>query len=581
MARRAQRRQAGDEGSGSVHPRRYRSLAAAICWFGGGLVAGAAVVLALLYETLTSSRPAVQPDVRLFKTQLYHLLSRTVRFGDWWGEASGGAIEAMDDDLLVISPWGGLALVDPQGRTTFVDGRVPMNLDAARAASRKTPMRLDRFRVGGALLMRRSANRWELFVAHHRFMDECFRFGLSAAMVERHGEAASVSSWRTLFDLDPCFAPEQTIGGHQAGGKMLADGQQHLLVAFGDHDPPPSRRGLHPSQAPDTLFGKLVRVEASSGATEVLASGLRAPSGLARDRQGNLWEVEHGPLGGDELNLMTPGGNYGWPYVTYGVGYDSTAWVEDVAESSRHEGFVKPVFSWVPSMTVSAIAVNDEGAFPLWRDDLLIGVFRSSLYRLRRDGTTVRYLERIRLNDRVRDIAQMNDGRIAVLTDYQPDASPEANQRPRVRFLSRFNYPYCDSDSRHKRHVYASGCDAWLGEEATHPEAKIGKADPATGAELYETHCRACHRLEARQHGDGPHLAGLMGRPVASATGYKFSTVLGLLDDIVWSPSTLAWFLANPDEFAPGTSMPAQNIGEAEIAAIVDYIRQETGGARN
>ena len=555
------------------------------------MVAGAAVVFGLLHDGRLRSGPVAEPKVRIIKTQLYNLLSRTVRFGNWWGNASGGAIEPMDDDLLVVSPWGTLALVDPQGRTTFVDGRVPMNLDAAQAASGNIPLRLDRFRVGGALLMRRSVSRWELFVTHHRFMAECIRFALSTATVERHGETASVSSWRTLLDVDPCLTPDRLVGGHQAGGKVLADGQEHLLVAFGDHDLPTPDGGLHPSQAPDTFFGKLVRVDASTGRAEVLASGLRAPSGLARDKEGNLWEVEHGPLGGDELNLLSPGGNYGWPHVTYGIDYDRTAWVEDVAESSRHEGFVKPVFSWVrvPSRAVSAIAVNDEQAFRLWRDDLLIGAFTGWLYRLRRDGTTVRYLERIPLRDRVRDIAQMDDGRIAILKDYQPDARPAANRRPRVRFLSRFNYPYCDRDSRRKRHMYASGCDAWIGEAdavATTPtEARTGTTDGTVaaeataatvraGAELYETHCRACHRLQVRLHGDGPHLAGLMGRPAGSASGYEFSSVLGLLDGIVWSPSTLAWFLANPNEFAPGTSMPSQDISEAEIAAIVDFIAQ-------
>ena len=530
-----------------------------------------AVLLSAVADFAAASAPVqfeLDEDAR-HRTQLYNLLSRTVKYPrDWGGDGPGGAIAAMDGDVLIVSPEGHLALIDPQGRMTVVDGRVPMNLDAA--ATSMTPSQFKRFVVRGAELMRRSANRWELFVAHHRFLEECIRFGLSSAMVERHGETASVSSWRTLFDLDPCLAPSQLVSGHMAGGTMLADGQEHLLVAFGDHELLAPSGGLHPSQASDAMWGKLVRVEVSTGAVEVLASGLRVPSGLARDRAGNLWEVEHGPLGGDELNLMLPGGNYGWPRVSYGIAYDRTA-IGAVAEAGRHEGYAKPVFSWVPSPAVSAIVVNDERAFPLWQDDLLLGAIKGrSLFRLRRDGTTVRYVERIRLGHQVRDLAWLPNERLAVLTWHY-----------RVLVLSPFTYPYCDRESRQRSHVYGSGCAEWIADETKLSRLAASGASGATGAELFQAECSACHRLDAEEHGAaGPHLHGLMGRNVGAVSGYAFSRVLGQLDDIVWSPSTLAWFLANPKEFAPGTTMPSQDLDGEEIRAIVDFIARQQGEGR-
>ena len=102
---------------------------------------------------------------------------------------------------------------------------------------------------------------------------------------------------------------------------MLTDGPDHLLVTIGDH-----RWGWAESlslyeQIPGSHMGKLVRVAIETGDTETLTLGHRNPQGLARDKDGNLWSTEHGPQGGDELNLLEPGGNYGWPHVSYGVDY--------------------------------------------------------------------------------------------------------------------------------------------------------------------------------------------------------------------------------------------------------------------
>ena len=124
-------------------------------------------------------------------------------------------------------------------------------------------------------------------------------------------------------------------------------------------------------------MGKLVRVEIETGRAETLASGLRNPQGLTRDAAGTLWETEHGPWGGDELNVLEPGGNYGWPLVSYGVWYQKTIIGSNDKDVARHDGFIKPVFSWVPSIGISNLIVNDERWFPLWKDDLLISSLRS------------------------------------------------------------------------------------------------------------------------------------------------------------------------------------------------------------
>ena len=357
---------------------------------------------------------------RTLTTHLYDLQSSWV----WlrWDRARGGAIAPLGNDLLVATPWGQFDLVRPTGEVAHLEGNVPMNQAELLAHPDKENFRLNFFRVADILLKRHSAGRYELFVTHHYFTGECCRFRLSATTLRQQGATVSVSpAWRTIFDAEPCVNPAANLS--LAGGRMLMAGPDHLLVVIGTHN-------QNYAQDSASHLGKLVRVEIATGNTEVLALGLRNPQGLTGDAAGHLWETEHGPQGGDELNVLEPGGNYGWPQVTYGVGFGSWVNVPHAAEVGLHDSFTKPVFAWVPSIGISSVIVNDEHLFPLWKDDLLIGSLTGhALYRVRRDGTDVQYVERIEVGNRIRDLVQMPDRRIALLVDGG-----------RVHFLSRFDF---------------------------------------------------------------------------------------------------------------------------------------------
>ena len=340
---------------------------------------------------------------------------------------------------------------------------------------------------------------------------------------------------------------------------MLSDGPHHLLVLIGDH----ARDGWRPPAArapvasdPDSHLGKLVRVTIETGDAQILAVGLRNPQGLARDKDGNLWATEHGTQGGDELNLLEPGGHYGWPHVSYGFDYGRTVPASIEYEMvGRHDGFTEPVFSWAPSIAPTSIAVNDERWFPLWRDDLLIASLRAkSIFRVRRLGKKVQYVERIEMGSRIRDMTWMPDGRLALLYAYGAT---------HVVFLSR-SQKYCDEESRQRRDVYAAHCG---------PESP-DKGNPGAerlGERLYGRHCGSCHGLDLEQHGgDGPSLAGVIGRRAGSAAGYDFSDAYGSLDH-VWTRDSLVRFLVDPELF-PGASMSELSVTEEEARAIVDFI---------
>ena len=395
---------------------------------------------------------------------LHYMRSESVPID--WDAARGGAIEPLCNDLLVVTPWGGMALARSNGAALPIDGQVPMNIEGAQAyLLDHAYSRFADFRVADILLKQRTRETWELFATHHYFTGECIRFRLSAAEILMDEGSVSVSpTWRTVFDAEPCLPPPSWFG-REAGGRMLTDGPDHLLIVIGHH----GHGNESLAQDPASHLGKLVRVAIESGEAEILASGLRNPQGFARNADGALWSTEHGPLGGDELNLLQPGRDYGWPSVSYGVEYGGYA-LQQGEEEGRHEGFAKPRFSWVPSIAVSALIVNDERQFPLWKDNLLAGSLAAqSLFRIRLDGANVQYVERIEVGYRVRDLALMPDGRIAVLGDDG-----------HARFLSRF-VERCDERPWPTRRVYGLHCYSPEDDEAADAQSEEAPAGPGGG----------------------------------------------------------------------------------------------------
>ena len=415
----------------------------------GGLSYTASAVVGVVGPSVSDG--TVYTHLHLLKTDSVQLR---------WDAAKGGAIEPWGNDLLVVTPWGRIALVRSDGSAERMEERVPMGLERLRppAKPRGALGRLDlyKFRVADVLLRQRTPQSWDMFVAHHYLAEEgvLFRVSSTTIFTDDNGQRSALPSWRTVFDIGPLLFDGRNLD--LSGGRMLteatdAEEPDHLLIVVGDHG------SAERAQAPESHLGKFLRVGIETGSVHTLAVGFRNPQGLARDGDGNLWATEHGPRGGDELNLLEAGANYGWPSASYGNAHGGAGIGSGLA--GEHAASVAPAFAWVPSIGVSAVLVNDDTAFPLWKDDLLVGSLSGAcqnrrncaghaLFRVRREGTAVRYVERIELGQRIRDLAKMPDGRIAVLADGG-----------RVRFLSRAS-KFCDQEPGERRHVYALGCVA-------------------------------------------------------------------------------------------------------------------------
>ena len=208
------------------------------------------------------------------------------------------------------------------------------------------------------------------------------------------------------------------------GSRLVFRPDGTLFVTLGD-------RFVHSERAQDlsTTIGKIVRinpdgsvprdnpfVNRSGALPEIWSYGHRNVQAAVLDARGELWTVEHGARGGDELNNPQPGKNYGWPVITYGVDYSGAR----IGFGTSRPGMEQPVYYWDPVIAPSGATFYSGAAFPDWRGDLLVGSLRpGALVRLRiangRVTVEERYLDE--LGERIRDVREGPDGALYLLTD--------------------------------------------------------------------------------------------------------------------------------------------------------------------
>lgn len=237
-----------------------------------------------------------------------------------------------------------------------------------------------------------------------------------------------VHSVKTLFRV-----AQGKSGGQHFGSRLLWLPDGTLLMSIGDGGNPPQRVGdmLAREQAQNlaTHQGSILRLTAEGkpapgnplaskpGALpEIWSYGHRNIQGLTRDPQsGRVWATEHGPRGGDELNLIEGGLNYGWPLQSYGRDYRTN----DPVGQYVVAGMTGPKVAWVPSPAPSGLAFYTGSQFPQWRGSLFSGGLAALDIRriaLDKDGNVLKQ-ERLEIGKRVRDVRQGPDGNLYVLTD--------------------------------------------------------------------------------------------------------------------------------------------------------------------
>jgi glucose/arabinose dehydrogenase len=250
------------------------------------------------------------------------------------------------------------------------------------------------------------------------------------ALVRGRFENDRLTNVQTLFEA-------QHVGQGHYSGKMAFDRNGYLFLTVGDRQvPPEGNLEAHPAQDLTNHHGKIVRLHddgrvptdnpfvARAGAKpEIWSYGHRNVQGLAiHPDTGDLWANEHGPQGGDELNRIEPGKNYGWPVIGFGVNYTTGLAIH---RGTHRDGMEQPVKVWVPSIGISGMLFYTGDKFPEWRGTLFVGGMNGQqLSRLTLNGRTVVNEELLaQRQGRIRDIRQGPDGFIYLVTDNREGAA--------------------------------------------------------------------------------------------------------------------------------------------------------------
>lgn len=218
-------------------------------------------------------------------------------------------------------------------------------------------------------------------------------------------------------------APKVTGRGHYSHRLAFSPDERYLFVASGD------RQKMQPAQDTSNNLGSIVRLnlDGSTAAGNPLAGeggisaqlwswGHRNILGLQFDGQGRLWDLEHGPAGGDELNLVQSGGNYGWPEVSGGDHYDG----KPIPRNSTRDDFIKPAVNWTPVIAPGDFIFYSGDQFAGWKGAAVIAAMKpSALVVVTIDGESARETQRIPFEKRLREIVQGPDGAIWVLEDKE------------------------------------------------------------------------------------------------------------------------------------------------------------------
>ncbi len=477
---------------------------------------------------------------------------------------NGGGLTVWGDDILVIHKSGRILFLKEEALTVS-NVTVPDNGldDYVVMAAEKYPGR-----PSDAARMRYNDLEWidegalRGFAVSYTYVnseDECYGSRIAWLPVGDDVQSirdlqVSAEDWDVIFETAPCLAfneSRELMLAYMAGGRIAFKAPNLLYMGQGEYHLDGLHRPDAGIQSDDSDYGKTIEINLETGLARHFSKGHRNLQGVVIDRDGRLWTTEHGMRGGDELNLVKDGGNYGWPLENLGTLYSKVP-APSASGVGRHEVYDAPAWAWLPSAAVSALGRID-GFHEAWDGDLLVASLKNrTLYRARIRDERVMFLEEIYIGQRIRDVMQYGPDKIALWLDTNELVVFEVEER-------------ANPVEGMEEALIAGGMSTDLAHDTV-----------AT----FEG-CTECHSLEENVHGAGPSLYGLFEKSVASTAFLQYSSELKSHGG-VWSEDRLKAYLAEPGAVVPGTSMTGLGLGGEDAAgAMVEgfkYLKAKQDG---
>ena len=494
-----------------------------------------------LYSHGSNAESMVETKKSTIETSFFSIEKRDFR-GGFSSKGKGGAITAVGPHIIIATNEGDFFQISTE-TMGVVENFLP-HLDNGRekiGSSKFYSYRESNGRVHDLLYFNA-----DFYVSYDRYITETDTIHFEISRFDKNNKI-----WTPIYRSLALDVSYFALGN---GGKMTPLDDENIVFSIGDYslDSKNNLPSDFASQNPTLPWGKVLKLHVESGNNSVFSMGHRNIQGLTVLKNGAIIASEHGPRGGDELNAIVEGQNYGWPFVSFGTKYNSYELIDSVPYekfkdkdvkdqilNNRKIKYTAPFYSFIPSIAPTDIIQIDD-VHPLWDSDLLLASLKAmSLYHIKvdMDKTTalfgkgnVVFVEPIYIGSRIRDLEE-NGGIIWLLLD----------------------------------------------------DGTISTIEPTSSLTPVEKNidglssCMTCHNLEPSQGAVAPSLIGLFDRQIATSSFNKYSDGLKLLKsenpNMRWTETNLIAYLMDPQSFAPGTTMPNMGLTEGGAKCVIARIQ--------
>jgi cytochrome c2 len=474
-------------------------------------------------EYLNSNKNTLS-DLSRIETGYLPLLRENIKLTDQLAYPIGaGSLTIADGAILILDRFGGLYMFDTPNLIKLDSPALPNNLKDYVLHSKNLNLDRDSFRTYSFFYDSKNSR---LFASYQKYISPSrSRFEVSSISFEPKKRIFG-HSWEVIFSTKDY---DSSVFGLAGGGKLLVRDDK-LYVAVGDYGFYGDSSGsMHAAQDLSNEFGKIFIIDLHKKNKHILSYGHRNTQGMSFLADGSLLNVEQGPQGGDEINLIKDGANYGWPLRTYGTDYGKYTW--GYSNSAIQASYQEPLFAFVPSIAVSSI-FQVKTFSDRWKNNLLVSSLKAqTLFRLQYSEGRIQYVEPIWIGNRIRDLVEL-DGNLYLLTDDG------------VIIILSVDKKAQKSNSRNIDSIYSS---------------KVSL-------------CLSCHHFgQTNPLHQAPSLSNLIGRRAASDNFNKYSSSLKS-SGMIWTKDQLREYLINPEKVVPGTTMPKLVLSIDEIDLILKDI---------